>query len=212
MASKRCKQCRKKHNDDDILKMKSTPSNLGMFCDHDCIADWVKDNPKKIKTLQSMAYDAETRKLKAKVIPSDTQKQHKLTQTVFNRMRKLEELLWYKLKRIEPECVSCGKKNMDWCCGHFKTVGSSGHLRYDRINTYLQCNKYCNMSLSGNIAGNKQTRGYRQGLIDRFGEVKAQEINDYCEKSVVKKWTGPELVAMRTEFNIEIRRLEKIIN
>lgn len=212
--TKRCKQCKTKceANEQGGFDMYSPPSSLGFYCDTNCMADWVRDNSTKIKSLQSRAYDAETKNLKSKVVPNDTKKQHKLTQTVFNRMRVKEELLWFKLKGKEPECISCGKANMDWCCGHNKTVGSSGHIRYDRINTYLQCNKYCNMSLSGNIAGNKNTRGYRQGLIDRFGKVKAQEISDYCEKNVVKKWTGLELIKMRTEFSAEIRRLDKILN
>jgi hypothetical protein len=175
------------------------------------MSDWMRDNPAKIKTMKSKAYNDETKKLKAKVGPNDTRKQLKLTQTVFNKMRKLEELLWFKLKRKEPECISCGKVNMDWCCGHYKTVGSSGHLRFDRVNTYLQCNKYCNMSLSGNITGTKQTRGYQKGLIDRFGNDKAEEINNYCERDAIKKWNGQELIKMRSEFNADIRRLESVL-
>ena len=44
----------------------ATPSNLGTgFVTMIALLIGSKDNPKKIKTLQSMAYDAETRKLKA---------------------------------------------------------------------------------------------------------------------------------------------------
>ena len=68
------------------------------------------------------------------------------------------------------------------------------------------------MGLSGNIEGNANTRGYKQGLIDRFGENKAREINEYCEKDRVKKWSGQELISMRKKFSAEIRKLEKILN
>ena len=211
----KCKQCKTKHEADDsgrFSDMQSAPSVMGLFCrEKGCLAQWVIDNPAKLNTLKSKAYDEETKALKAKVVPNDTAKQHSLTRTVFNKMRVLEEKLWFKLLGKEPECISCGKTDMDWCCGHFKTVGSSGHLRYDRKNTYLQCNRYCNMGLSGNISGNKTTRGYKQGLIDRFGEVKAQEINDYCEVDRIKKWDGKELIEMRKQFNAEIRRLEKLL-
>ncbi|MCP4337249.1 MAG: hypothetical protein GY679_05385, partial [Mycoplasma sp.] len=77
-------------------------------------------------------------------------------------------------------------------------------------NTYLQCNKYCNMSLSGNINGDKNTRGYTQGLFDRFGNEQAEGIIHYCETSAeVKKWAWQELEAMRKEFNKNIRELEQ---
>lgn len=140
---------------------------------------------------------------------NDTSHQHDLTQPVFNKLRRLQEFKWFSDRDLEPECISCGKKNMDWCCGHFKTRGSQSNLKYDFVNTYLQCNRYCNRALSGNIEGNKTTRGYKQGLLERFGEGKAKEIIDYCETNTqVKKWKGEELKVMRISFNKEIRKLE----
>lgn len=126
-------------------------------------------------------------------------------------MRVLQEKLWFKARGLEPECISCSKQNMDWCCGHFKTRGSQRELAYDEKNTYLQCNRYCNKGLSGNINGNKTTRGYIQGLIDRFGQEQANEIIEYCEQKRVKKWHWQELEEMRKRFNAEIRRLEKLL-
>jgi hypothetical protein len=65
--------------------------------------------------------------------------------------------------------------------------------------------------LSGNINGNKTTRGYLQGLADRFGEDRAQEIIDFCETSTaVRKWTGQELQQMRKEFNLQIKRFSDV--
>lgn len=135
--------------------------------------------------------------------------QHKLTQKAFNKMRVLEELQWFTSRGLEPECISCGKKNMDWCCGHLKTVGSAGRLRYDRKNTFLQCNRYCNMALSGNINGNKTTRGYIRGLEDRFMIKGRIVIEDHCRhNSHAKKWEWQELEEMRVEFNSEIKELK----
>lgn len=139
--------------------------------------------------------------------------QHAQTKTSFNRMRVLEEKVYFAKIGKELECISCGKKNMDWCCGHLKTVGAQGNLRYDRKNTYLQCNKYCNKSLSGNIEGNKNTRGYKQGLRDRFGEEEGNKIIEYCETHTeVKKWTREEIEALRKECNKRIRELELELN
>jgi len=137
---------------------------------------------------------------------NDIKRQHKLTQSAFNKLRKLQELRWFKERGLEPECISCGKTNMDWCCGHLKTVGSSSSHRYSEDNTKLQCNRYCNMGLSGNINGNKTTRGYLQGLVDRFGKAEAKRITDSLTDEV-KKWTCDELTLMRKGFNSEIKRL-----
>lgn len=142
---------------------------------------------------------------------NDRTHQLKLTQAAFNKLRKLQELKWFADNGLEPECTSCGKKNMDWCCGHYKTVGAQGWLRYDVMNTFLQCNRYCNMGLSGNISGTKTTRGFTQGLIERFGNTRAQEIFDHCDKDKTKKWTCEELIVMRKKFNQEIRALEKLV-
>ena len=140
---------------------------------------------------------------------NDIKPQLKLTQTAFNKLRKLQEVKWFEDRGLEPECISCGKTRMDWCCGHFKTVASSGALRFSEVNTFLQCNKYCNSAKSGNIEGCKNTRGYKQGLIDRFGG-EGKEIIEWCEsnQSQVKRWTGPELVEMRKQFNAKIRALQ----
>lgn len=133
--------------------------------------------------------------------------QHKQTQKAFNKLRKFQEMKWFTDQGLEPECISCGKMYMDWCCGHLKTVGSQGALRYNPVNSYLQCNRYCNMALSGNLNGNKTTRGYLQGLRERFGKEKAEIIINWCARDRVKVWTCNELIKMRRDFNKEIKRL-----
>ena len=136
--------------------------------------------------------------------------QHKQTQKVFNKMRRLEEFAWFKERGLEPECISCGKKQMDWACGHMKTVASSGVLRYNRVNTHLQCNKYCNQAKSGNIEGCKNTRGYKRGLVERYGENIGGAILSYLEREQHKlaSWTCEQLEEMRQGFNAKIRQLE----
>lgn len=62
-------------------------------------------------------------------------------------------------------CISCGttKTGIQYCAGHFKTRGGHPELRFHPMNIFLQCNKRCNLELSGNIAE------YRPRLIDRIG-------------------------------------------
>lgn len=190
----RCKVCRDKFEPKYFLQKACLNPK--------CLAEWSKKD-REIKADKVHAVKKKAFKL------SDTKLQHDLTQAVFNKLRVLQEKKWFADRGLEPECISCGKQNMDWCCGHFKSRGAQGNLRYDEKNTYLQCNRYCNMGLSGNISGNKTTRGYVAGLFVRFGEI-AQSIIDYCESNTaVKKWTGEELQEMRKTFNLQIKELTK---
>ena len=195
MAKKpRCKHCKKPFE----RTFTTTQAVCSPFCGLKLAA--IKRNKK---------YDQITKQKKKKLRESDLSHQITLTQKTFNKMRKLEELKWYRDRGLEPECISCGKTNMDWCCGHFKTTGAQGGLRFDRKNSYLQCNRYCNKGLSGNISGNKNTRGYIQGLTDRFGQGKADSIIRYCEANTQPvKWTCDQLISMRKGFSKRIRELE----
>lgn len=197
---KTCKGCAVRYEKED------NHEPFRNWCSFDCailIARKSKDKAYKKKTIEI------TKEFRA----SDTGYQHGLTQKSFNKMRKLEELKWFHDRGLKPACISCGKENMDFCCGHLKTVGAQGNLRYDQINTYLQCNRYCNMGLSGNIEGNKNTRGYKKGLLERFGDEKGQSILDYCETHTeVKKWQCDELIERRQFFNKRIRELESEYN
>lgn len=200
-ATRRCKNCKAKNEKFIVI-------GINAFCDNNykCAAEFGRKKSVADKVTSTKKKDA----LQKKVFKlSDTKHQHDLTQPIFNKLRVLQEKKWFADRGLEPACISCGKENADWCCGHFKTRGSQGNLRYDTMNTYLQCNKYCNMMLSANINGTKTTRGYLKGLVDRFGADKATEIIDYCESNTqVKKWTGEELMLMRKEFSRQIKEFE----
>ena len=206
---RKCKTCREWFNP----MMTVQPTCMREECQ---ITYAIKFNAKKREAeirrrkKQKTEYDKAARKGKRDFYRQDLSWQHKQTQPSFNAMRRLEELLWFNERGLEPECISCGKTNMDWCCGHFKTTGAQSRLRYDRKNTYLQCNNYCNRNLSGNIEGNKNTRGYKQGLVERFGDKEAASIIRYCETNTSHvKLNWQELEQMRKDFNSKIRSLEK---
>ena len=177
-------------------RFERTYTTTQQVCDYKCAIAWAKDK-------ESQKNRKELREFNRR----DLRWQHKQTQPVFNRMRVLEELKWFFDRGLEPECISCGKTNMDWCCGHFKTRGSQPELRYAKHNTFLQCNRYCNMALSGNIEGNKNTRGYKAGIIERFGEKEGQFIIDDCGTDADAAWTWQQIEGMRKEFNAKIKQL-----
>jgi hypothetical protein len=208
VANKRkCKYCLEYFPPEKIKRF-----GVGYFCSIEHALQWVKEKQAKDKARklarEKKAVKEKQVKEKKEFKANDLRHQLKVTQPVFNKWRRLNELKWFKDRGLEPTCISCNKPNMDWCCGHLKTVGSQSALRFDVLNTYLQCNRYCNKGLSGNISGNKNTRGYLQGLRDRFGQERAKEIIEYCEVDRVVDWDCDELIAMRKMFNAEIRELK----
>jgi len=191
-----------------ICKKKYSPkyNSLQPVCnDFDCLAKFVK----KQRLAKVKADKQKSKDFKQRYQTEDVGYQHKLTQKVFNQLRVLEEKIWFRDRGVEPSCISCSGTKMDWCCGHFKTRGAQGGLRYDRRNTFIQCNFRCNRNLSGNIEGNKTTHGYKKGLILRFGEQEGQAIIDYCDTHTSPgEWNWLDLKIFRAECSARIRELQ----
>lgn len=206
LKERRCAVCRELYTPKRIgLKITKVCLNAA------CVLDWAQG----VKAKDLKKKEREDKKINAQkkrdFYSKDLPYQLKLCQKVFNRLRVLQELKWFADRGLEPVCISCGKpKGGDnWCCGHFKTVGAQSGLRFDKLNTYLQHNRHCNMALSGDIYGTKNTMGYIAGLKYRFGDDAGQAIIDYCETNTeTRKWTCDELIAMRKEWNKQIRELE----
>ena len=71
----------------------------------------------------------------------------------------------YIRERDGKICISCGtqKPDIQYCAGHYKTRGAHPSLRFHPFNISSQCNKRCNLMLSGNISD------YRPNLINKIG-------------------------------------------
>ncbi|OOH81338.1 ninG protein [Pseudomonas koreensis] len=100
-------------------------------------------------------------------------------------------------------CISSGKP-LDWSgnavdAGHYRSVGSAPHLRFDECNCHAQ-SKQDNRFLSGNAVD------YRIGLIARIG----QEAVDALESDQsVRKYTTDDLKAIKAEYRAKTRELKK---
>ena len=179
---------------------------LKLFCGIEHAAEWAKNAQDKARAKKQV----EARRMDRKKLERlKTQREWASEcQDVFNKMRRLEELLWFKERGLEPTCISCQKPlgNDIWSCGHYKTRGSRSDLAFDRMNTFLQHLVNCNKQKSGDIGG------FQIGLAARFGEEKAKEIIEYCEirQPVVKK-TPEEWKSLKAEWNKEIRRLQSMV-
>lgn len=202
-SKRKCPACGSYNRVDDGMLI-----NNRLYCGMDCATSYAKKMAPMARAKHEREERVNCKRRKKKLERTNLKWQHQQTQRVFNKMRVLQELKWFRDRGIEPYCISCGKINMDWCCGHFKTVGAQSNLRYEESNTHLQCNKYCNQSLSGNLYGNKNTRGYIAGLYMRFGDEIAQSKIDFCNSNTEpKKWHWDELEQFRSECREKIKRL-----
>ena len=115
----------------------------------------------------------------------------KLTQTAFNS--------WVRQRDSGKPCISCGTTaNVQYCAGHYRTVGACPELRFEPLNVHLQCNKNCNMEKSGNIVE------YRLRLLNKIG---AESLNWLEGPHTPQKWTIPELQEIQRTYKAKLKEL-----
>ena len=134
MRPKKCKICK---------NVFEPTKPLQQVCGWDCAIEL-----SRIKTVRKEVKEARL-KLKSR---SDWLKD---TQVVFNK--------YIRLRDQDDGCISCGSKSAyAYHAGHYRSIGSAGHLRFNEQNCHRQCSA-CNTHLSGNLIR------YRLGLIRKIG-------------------------------------------
>ena len=100
-------------------------------------------------------------------------------------------------------CISSGRP-LDWAgnavdAGHYRSVGSAPHLRFDERNCHAQ-SKHDNRYLSGNAVD------YRIGLIARIGleAVEALEADQ-----APRKHTDEELKTITAKYRALVRKMKR---
>jgi hypothetical protein len=106
--------------------------------------------------------------------------------------------------RDQP-CICCGRTNVKdyltgsaWDAGHYRSVGSAPHLRFDERNVHRQL-VYCNRDRSGNAVE------YRRGLIARIGIVAVVALE---ADNAPRHYTIDDLKAMKAEYAAKLRALK----
>jgi len=105
-----------------------------------------------------------------------------------------------RMRDDNQSCISCQKpmhKKIN--AGHFRSVGSSPHLRFNENNCHAQC-EHCNNYLSGNI-GN-----YRINLIKKIGELKVIELE--CDNKP-KHYTVDDIKQIIETYKAKCKDIEK---
>lgn len=103
-------------------------------------------------------------------------------------------------------CISCGAPppNLDGLhagrdAGHYRSVGSASHLRFDERNCHSQCVR-CNQHLSGNAVQ------YRIGLAARLTLVVVEALE---ADNTPHKWTREELIAIKAKYVEKLKELKR---
>jgi hypothetical protein len=100
-------------------------------------------------------------------------------------------------------CISSGKP-LDWSgnavdAGHYRSVGSAPHLRFDERNCHAQ-SKQDNRFLSGNAVD------YRIGLIARIG---LEAVDALEADQSVRKYTVDDLKSIKAHYRALARELKR---
>jgi hypothetical protein len=109
-----------------------------------------------------------------------------------------------RARDAQKPCICCGKPLGDgdvggrFDCGHYRSVGSASHLRFNEANAHGQ-RKYCNRHGAGRAVD------YRIGLISRLGLdcVEALESNN-----TPHKWEREELIAIKATYTAKAKELK----
>ena len=116
-------------------------------------------------------------------------------QTAFNS--------YIRARDAQQPCICCGLPLSSgdvggaYDCGHYRSVGSAPHLRYDERNAHAQ-RKQCNRWGAGRAVD------YRIGLIARIGLEAVEALES---DNGVRRWTREELVAIRDEYRKRVKNL-----
>lgn len=102
-------------------------------------------------------------------------------------------------------CICCGKPLGEgdvggkYDCGHYRSIGSAPHLRFDERNAHAQ-RKQCNRYGAGRAVD------YRIGLIIRIG-IEAVEALEADQTT--KKWSIDDLKAIKAHYKQKTKELLK---
>jgi hypothetical protein len=118
-------------------------------------------------------------------------------QSAFNR--------FVRARDYGKTCICCDKPlgegdiGGNYDAGHYRSVGSAPHLRFDERNCHAQ-RKQCNRYGSGRAVD------YRLGLIKRLGVDEVERLESDQEP---RKYTTDELKAIKARYTAMARELEK---
>jgi hypothetical protein len=184
-AHPRCRQCRERF----------TPARVGQQIHDDCAPAWgeaqrAKRLAREVKTERA---NLKARKAAIKKLPqlkAEAQKEF----NAYIRERDRGQLCICCAQHLGAGAVGGG-----YDCGHYRSIGSAPHLRFDERNAHAQ-RKQCNRYGAGRAVD------YRIGLIGRIGIASVEALE---ADNTVKKWTREELIAIKEHYRAKAKQLKE---
>lgn len=106
---------------------------------------------------------------------------------------------WIRERDHGEPCISCGTtKPVQYCAGHYQTVGAHPELRFEPDNVHKQCNKNCNLEKSGNVIA------YRKGLIAKIGTSRVEWLEGPHDPV---KYSIDDIKRVTAHYKAEVKRL-----
>ena len=190
------KQPRSKTCKNPACRASFVPQRLGQaVCSPKCALATVE--VQKVKARKSLAL-AERREIKVRKEKLKSRGDHiREAQLAFNAYIRARD------QAAGHQCISSGKP-LDWSgnavdAGHYRSVGSAPHLRFDERNCHAQ-SKQDNRFLSGNAVD------YRIGLIARIGQ---EAVDDLEADQSVRKYSVEQIKGIKAYYRAKTRELKR---
>jgi hypothetical protein len=185
----KCANCRK-----EFTKLRMTMKVCGAACGEIYGRKVALDKAEKAKRAEAKRDRIETRERKEKL---KTKNDYiKETQTVFNA--------YIRFRDKDKPCICCGLPLASssigglFDCGHYRSVGSAPHLRFDERNAHGQ-RKQCNRWGAGRAVD------YRIGLIERIGLLAVEQLE--ADKTP-RHYTKEDLIGLKACFREKLKDLK----
>ena len=111
---------------------------------------------------------------------------------------------YIRARDADKPCICCGLPlsagdvGGAFDCGHYRSVGSAQHLRYDERNAHGQ-RKQCNRWGAGRAVD------YRIGLVARIGLEAVEALES---DNAPRKWLREELIYIRDRYRAKLKELK----
>lgn len=179
-----------------ICRIKFVPTRpLQKVCSPACAYEYVRKQSAKAETIRALE-DRKVIKLKKEALK--TRSDHmKEAQHAFNA--------YIRQRDQNQPCICCGRPLQDsavgggFDCGHYRSVGSAPHLRFDERNAHgqtKQCNRY----------GAGRAVDYRLGLIQRIG---LSEVESLEADNAPRKFDIEELKQIKSTYKEKLKGLKR---
>lgn len=186
---KKCKQCGDKFQPERQLQA---------CCSIKCAIDISRIQQEKKKRDNASKSRAKERKATREANRRRKEYKDNHYPTQFRMTKEVIQRWCNNVRDADLPCISCGcKRTKQFCGGHYKTAGGNPELALDTRNINGQCNRTCNMALSGNIYGTRTSHGYRDGIVMRFGRERLDWLDGPHEP---KKYTCEQLRELRAYY------------